>query len=655
MSRRTLDHKRSPSGLSWLLGCLLLLLTFGFCTVAGVMLAQLRQEAWTGAERNSKNILGTVSTDIARNFELYDLSLQAVVDGLQLPGLPDLSEEIRQAVLYDRATTAKYLGTIVILNEHGVVVDNAGEPLAHSINLADRDFFDVHRQRSDAGLYVSAPRRAREINPGKLVIVLSRRVNHPDGSFAGVVVGTLRVDYFRDLFASVDIGPRGAVALFRTDGAVLARKPFDDSVLGRSLPQGKGMAQFAAAQSGMFHAEGVLDGIPRVVSFTHVATLPLVLTVSLSEADIYAAWNVRAEVIAGVLLGLCTAVAWLGFLFSREMARRARAEQAMRASEAQYRLLAENATDVIARFGPDLSCTYVSPSCRVMLGYEAWEVSGPLAAHIIHPDDRRDVADLVRAARSKGQNCAVTYRMLRKGGGTVWIEGHYSYMSSDDGFAVVLRDITARKNAEDELEAAHAELTRVAATDALTGIANRRRFDEVLAQEWRRAARDEHALTLLLLDVDRFKLFNDRYGHQQGDVCLQAVAQAVAGSAMRPADLVARYGGEEIAVLLPDTEGANAALVGERVRSAIEALGISHEGNEAHGGVVTASIGVATVIPPRADQSNVTTISSPSSLVAAADLMLYEAKRNGRNRVALFKPSPVLSDSHAWLEQEAVS
>ncbi len=159
--------------------------------------------------------------------------------------------------------------------------------------------------------------------------------------------------------------------------------------------------------------------------------------------------------------------------------------------------------------------------------------------------------------------------------------------------------------------------------DGLTGIANRRRFDESIAREWRRCARSRQPLSLILLDVDHFKSYNDHYGHQAGDECLRTVAAVLADRVKRTGDLVARYGGEEFVCLLPETEEEGAMQVAERLRSAVAESAIPH----AHSSVashVTISLGVATVIP------NVEV--APATLTQTADQLLYQAKRGGRNR-----------------------
>ncbi|MCD4484106.1 diguanylate cyclase [Chromobacterium vaccinii] len=168
-------------------------------------------------------------------------------------------------------------------------------------------------------------------------------------------------------------------------------------------------------------------------------------------------------------------------------------------------------------------------------------------------------------------------------------------------------------------------LSSIALQDGLTGVANRRKFDEALQSDWLQCARQQQPVSLLMLDVDHFKRFNDRYGHQAGDDCLRRVAQAIRLSLRRPRDLAARYGGEEFACLLPETGLDGAARLAEEILQAIRALDIAHETSDA-GPAVTASIGVAAIVP---DGS-----APPQTLIEAADRQLYQAKRAGRARVS---------------------
>jgi len=182
----------------------------------------------------------------------------------------------------------------------------------------------------------------------------------------------------------------------------------------------------------------------------------------------------------------------------------------------------------------------------------------------------------------------------------------------------------ALRESERKLAEANIQLQRLAEVDGLTGVGNRRRFDEVLQTEWLRASRTKTALSLLLCDVDFFKKYNDTHGHVAGDECLKRVASALGRQLKRPADFVARYGGEEFALVLPETGKDGAVAVAEACRSHIESLAIPNQ-QEPNARVVTLSIGVATMVPMQDDE--------PTDLIRNADLALYEAKRLGRNRV----------------------
>lgn len=187
----------------------------------------------------------------------------------------------------------------------------------------------------------------------------------------------------------------------------------------------------------------------------------------------------------------------------------------------------------------------------------------------------------------------------------------------------------ALRGARDALESANRSLEKLASEDALTGIANRRRFDITLHSECGRAVRHARPLALILLDVDHFKQYNDSYGHLAGDECLRHIAQAVLQAGrQRAGDLVARYGGEELVVLLPETEAEGARTVAERIRSAVRALEIPHSGSPT--GFVSLSAGIHACAPTAAGPS-------PDELVRCADLALYRAKASGRNRIVLYE------------------
>ena len=186
------------------------------------------------------------------------------------------------------------------------------------------------------------------------------------------------------------------------------------------------------------------------------------------------------------------------------------------------------------------------------------------------------------------------------------------------------RDITERKRAEQQLQEAYRAVEALAVTDPLTGLANRRQFDQCLAAEWRRSLRERSPLSMLLMDVDLFKSYNDTYGHVRGDSCLKQIAEAAQDVVTRPGDIVARFGGEEFAVVLPNTDNSGAMQVADAVCDAVRNRNLHHTGSPYE--KITISVGCATILPNLGRNS--------ITLVELADSALYQAKRSGRNRVS---------------------
>jgi diguanylate cyclase (GGDEF)-like protein/PAS domain S-box-containing protein len=298
-------------------------------------------------------------------------------------------------------------------------------------------------------------------------------------------------------------------------------------------------------------------------------------------------------------------------------------------SERLYRLLADNASDIITRVPLSGARVYVSPSVKDVLGWSVEEIEATWLRPHVHPEEIATFLSVREQMLAGVTQTSATFRCHRKDGMWAWVEARAHVVRDAGGtpleFIAILRDITRQKEAELALEAAMTELSQQATTDGLTGLANRRRFDDMLPKEWRRSMRVADPLSLLLIDIDHFKAFNDRYGHPGGDQCLRLIADTIATVIRRPHDLVARYGGEEFVAVLPATTLDGAIQIAEALRAAIAALAVPHAA--VPGGAVTASIGVASTVP--------TSDSLPATLVAAADGALYAAKRSGRNRVAV--------------------
>ncbi len=310
-------------------------------------------------------------------------------------------------------------------------------------------------------------------------------------------------------------------------------------------------------------------------------------------------------------------------------------EAALREAEARFRLLAENSSDVVCQVDAAGVNLYVSPAMERLLGWRPEEIIGRNGLELVHPEDHSILHEAqLRLAKGEEESTALC-RYRRPDNSWVWVEGRARMLLASETRAtpcciVVLRDATERKQAEQSLRAALDRLEQMANTDALTGLANRRHFDECMRGEWRRCSRRQLPLSLLIIDADNFKAYNDRYGHLAGDECLKAIASQLGAVARRPGDLAARYGGEEFALLMPETGQSGALHVANQLCTSVHTLDMVHEGNPPTG-KLSVSIGLGSCIPNAPGSPCVST----GDLWLAADKSLYNAKRDGRNRVGI--------------------
>jgi diguanylate cyclase (GGDEF)-like protein/PAS domain S-box-containing protein len=306
-------------------------------------------------------------------------------------------------------------------------------------------------------------------------------------------------------------------------------------------------------------------------------------------------------------------------------------QEELKKSEERFRLLAEYSSDMITMHDRKGTYLYASPACKEILQYAEDELVGKDAYLFIHPEDMEKVNEGHRTALNNAYS-VFSYRIRRKDGEYVWIESAVKFMDDirlgEEKLIVVSRNISGRKLVEQRLQEANELLQHLSTIDGLTGVSNRRTFDKRLEMEWNRGLRSSAPLSLLMLDIDFFKAYNDTYGHQGGDGCLKQIASIIQETLGRSTDLLCRYGGEEFCVILPETDKFGAKIVGEKIRTAIEVLKIPHSGSKILPWI-TISIGAATMIP------NVYT--SFMNLVSNADKAVYKAKFDGRNCVRSYE------------------
>ena len=496
---------------------------------------------------------------------------------------------------------------------------------------------------------------------------------------AGVLIASLNLAWFTRLAGQLQGGgDELLLVLDSADGAVLTRRADRTAGIGALVPDHPVLRAARAAPAGGSLVAEDLDGVRRVFGY---APMPgqdrIVIAVGLPETLVRQAADRRSGLSLAVALGATAFAVLAGWVAARRavlrpirslalaaqqvgdgdltaharmgrgaalelralasafarMARRlqqrddriAAMGRQLAASEAHHRLLADTATDVIARFDLRFRHAYVSPSCQEVLGFAPEELAGRHLSEIVLREDWAEVDEALLLPLIGGRpTVSLTYRAVRADGGHAWVESNGRRLADGTGYVFVSRDVSVRVALEAKLEEANRRLRIMVRQDGLTSLGNRRHFDETLGTEYRRALRVGTPLALVLVDVDRFKAFNDRYGHPAGDACLQAVAGILGAALRRPADMAARYGGEEFAVLLPGTDEAGALATAARIQDALRAAALPHAGSEF--GVVSLSLGVA-VLPPGAAGEG------PAALVEAADAALYQAKRAGRNTV----------------------
>jgi diguanylate cyclase (GGDEF)-like protein/PAS domain S-box-containing protein len=298
-----------------------------------------------------------------------------------------------------------------------------------------------------------------------------------------------------------------------------------------------------------------------------------------------------------------------------------------------HKLVMENSRDVIIIADFDGHKSFVSAAGTCWGGWSSEEILNLHSLALVHPDDRPALAETVRELRSSKDDALAECRVRTRDGNYVWVETSLRTIRDPvtrvpTGILNNVREITQRKLAEQQLAEAYHAVEALAITDALTGLANRRRFDQCLTNEWRRGMRERKPLSLLLIDADVFKSYNDAYGHLRGDNCLKQIAEAIQDVVSRPGDLVARFGGEEFAVILPNTSAAGAFQLAQDICAVMRNRRLPHSGNSA--GIVTISVGCGTLVPQLGQHAMI--------LIDCADQALYQAKRSGRDRACAYRP-----------------
>jgi len=298
-------------------------ITVAYSAICAGFLWDTARRDYENALVSATNLTKSIQSEIARNIELYDLSLQAVADGLQLPGFDRIDPALRQIILFDRAASARDLGSILVLNEQGDLTVESRTLSPRTQNYAGREYFQFYKNNASAGHYISGPFVTKK---GEYILAITRRLNKPDGSFQGVVVGNMKLSYFHRLFNNMKLGPHDSLTLLRSNGVILMRSPFDIDTIGHSFGKSSFSEHILASQSGSVDAKSKLDGMDRLFVYHQVDNDPLHIVAGLAHETIYAEWRREVWVIGSLNLALCVVTMSLIVFLANALKRRTIAE-----------------------------------------------------------------------------------------------------------------------------------------------------------------------------------------------------------------------------------------------------------------------------------------------------------------------------------------
>ena len=510
------------------------------------------------------------------------------------------------------------LVALAILNENGDLVAASQMP-AGPVNNRERETFQVHQHEDSGKVFIDKPFLGRVI--GKTAIHISRRINKADGSFGGVAVAAVDPYYFAEFYQQVNLGEQSLIALIKQDGILLVRQTGDDIKIGLDISEGRILKLAADSKTGSLISTSGVDGVTRIRSYCVIDDYPLIVVVGVAEE--YVLGDLKQRITS--YYWLCGVMSVVIVLFSglllTDIRRRKRAEEAL----AEKGVFLNSLLDALPLpvFYKDTGGRYlgVNKAFEILHGRTSQEVIGKTLWDIAPPELAQGYHDKDQAVLA-GQGVQIYESWIKDAQGDRHdVVFHKTTFTDAQGVAQgvigTILDITDRKQLENEL-------LIQATTDGLTGVLNRRHFLHRCTKELERIHRYGGNVVLLLLDIDRFKTINDRFGHAAGDTALQEFA-ATCRETLRDNDLLGRIGGEEFAALLVECSLDSGLDIAERLRRIVEdTVVIAPDGMQIR---FTVSIGAAEC---RQEDTIMT-------LLGQADAAMYQAKAQGRNRVVAAK------------------
>ncbi len=418
---------------------------------AQVILA-LREDAWNHARQTNATLVHTIEQNIGRTIDGFAYSLEGIVVGLARPDLHTLQPSVRNALLFDNSLRTRGLGNVVVLDAAGNIIFDSTSEIPRKGNLSDRDYFQVHAQGAMHGLYIAKPIYAR-LSGNQLSLPLSRAYFDADGNFAGVVVGSIRLKYFDELFASVNVDAANRVDLWRSDGMTIATTPQNEALIGSVTIDQAHLQRVLATDHGTFTSADDADGTTRLHAFRQIQGHPLVVSVSQPVGSILAQWRRSATQLGGFAALLVLASLGLAWLFVRELRRRQAIGAQLKQAEHDMSTILHNLPSMVAYWDSDLHNRFANQAYLQWAGMTAEELRAKRMVEVAGPRFYAQVRVHVEQALQGHRQ--VFERTLHMSSGETQ-HALVSYIPDLDGdkvrgFFVQIDDLTERKRMEDML------------------------------------------------------------------------------------------------------------------------------------------------------------------------------------------------------------
>ena len=379
---------------------------------------------------------------------LVGLRLAVEADGGQ-PASPDAL----QHVVATQIATVPMLRDLMVFGADGIRTVNSGRPAPVRESILDRVYFQYHATHPDRGVHVAEPVRGKL--DGTWILPVSRRIDRPDGSFAGIVLATFAASSFTSFYSTFALGQDGFAGLSTTNAVVIARYPVNEAQLGRPIDLKAIYGRDLVAEPvGEWHAASPIDGVDRIGHYRVVENYPLMVVVGRSRHEMLEGWRNDAWFHFSVSLVSTAFIAVLGMRFTSQLRLRDRAERALQRRERQYRLLADNSTDLILQLGPGLDVVYASPASRRVLGYGPSELAGRHVRDLTDGESWPGLNANLETILQRGSAPALSYRVQRRDRRELWVEASGRRLDDGSGLVLVVRDITQRRQAEMQLRQA---------------------------------------------------------------------------------------------------------------------------------------------------------------------------------------------------------